>query len=75
MNSLVQRIKNTLCENPPMQHKNGGYIKTGFNPELDKLRQISENAVQWMVDYQAQEKQKTKINKRYKIIKMMFVVH
>jgi len=34
----------------------GGYIKTGFNEELDRLREIAFNGKNWIANYQSEER-------------------
>lgn len=41
---LVDLIGSAICEAPPANPAEGGYIQAGFNRELDELRSISRNA-------------------------------
>ena len=41
---VTERIRCAFVENPPFGVKDGGFIRAGFNPELDDLRAISRNA-------------------------------
>ncbi|PCH56953.1 MAG: DNA mismatch repair protein MutS, partial [Legionellales bacterium] len=52
-------LDKALVENPPQLIKDGGVIATGYNDELDKLRNISNTANQFLIDLEQQEKQKT----------------
>jgi DNA mismatch repair protein MutS len=45
----------------PNHLRDGGVIKTGFNPELDELRSISKDARAWLAQYQQKEIQRTGI--------------
>ncbi|MDE7087063.1 MAG: DNA mismatch repair protein MutS, partial [Clostridia bacterium] len=48
-------------ENTPPTLKNGGYIKTGFNKELDELRALKNNATQILYDMEVRERDITGI--------------
>lgn len=39
---IVKLLENAIVENPPALLKDGGYIKKGFNQELDELRDAKE---------------------------------
>ena len=51
-----------VIDEPPLLIRDGGVIKTGFDPELDELRALSANADQFLVDMETQEQQKTGIH-------------
>ncbi|MEM1411354.1 MAG: DNA mismatch repair protein MutS, partial [Pseudomonadota bacterium] len=53
---LLQRA---LVEEPPVLTRNGGMIAEGFDLELDELRALSENANDFLLRYEAQEKEAT----------------
>lgn len=58
----VYNLLNTaVIENPPMVIRDGGVIATGYNQELDELRNLSENAGQFLIDLEIREKERTKI--------------
>ena len=59
---VVALLDAAIIEEPPMLIRDGGVIKTGFDPELDDLRALSANADQFLVDLESQEQQKTGIN-------------
>ena len=61
-------LNKAIDENAPYLTKEGGYIKDGFNAELDQLRQMKKNAKDWINQLEEEEKQKTGI-KSLKIIK------
>lgn len=60
--ALVTLLKNSINENPPILLRDGGVIAKGYSAELDELRELSENAEQFLVDLESQEKQRTGIN-------------
>jgi DNA mismatch repair protein MutS len=59
---VVALLDAAIIEEPPMLIRDGGVIKTGFDPELDDLRALSANADQFLIDLESQEQQKTGIN-------------
>lgn len=56
---LAEQLSRAIIENPPVVIRDGGVIKDGFDPELDELRNISENAGQFLIDLENQEKERT----------------
>ncbi len=50
-----------LVAEPPVLARNGGVIAEGFDPELDELRALSENANEFLLRYEEQEKEATGI--------------
>jgi DNA mismatch repair protein MutS len=42
--------------------RDGGVIAPGYNPELDELRNLSQNADQFLIDMETREKKQTGIN-------------
>ncbi len=59
---VVALLDAAIIDEPPMLIRDGGVIKTGFDPELDELRALSANADQFLIDLESQEQQKTGIN-------------
>lgn len=45
----------------PLLAKEGGFIRAGFNEELDRLRELTAGGKQWIVNYQARIVQETGI--------------
>ena len=54
-------LTRALVEEPPVLARNGGVIAEGFDPELDELRALSDNANEFLLDYEAREKEATGI--------------
>jgi len=59
---LVDLLKRALVENPPMLIRDGGVIREGYDAELDELRNLSQNADQFLVELEQQERERTGIN-------------
>jgi DNA mismatch repair protein MutS len=60
-NQLVVKLENSLNENPPALLSEGRIIKSGYNIELDELRDISANAKDWIANFQQRERERTNI--------------
>ena len=56
MASLLSRA---IIENPPVVIRDGGVIGDGYDPELDELRSISENAGDYLVKMELRERERT----------------
>ena len=50
-----------LADECPLVAGEGGFIREGFNAELDALRELAHGGKQWIAAYQAQETQRTGI--------------
>ena len=61
ISDIVNVIDLTINPNASAVMKDGGYIKTGFNDSLDKLRNMRDNAEQTILEIQAREKEATGI--------------
>ena len=57
--SLLQRA---IIDNPPVLMRDGGVIARGYHPELDELRDLSQNADQFLIDMENREKASTGIS-------------
>ena len=58
---LLDLLKRALIENPPTIIRDGGVIASGYNKELDELRSLSDNADQFLINLEIQEKKRTGI--------------
>jgi DNA mismatch repair protein MutS len=57
----AQTLFKAIAENPPAQTKDGGYIKEGYDAELDELVSLSKNGKNYITGLEAKEKEKTGI--------------
>ncbi|WP_455374626.1 DNA mismatch repair protein MutS [Kaarinaea lacus] len=55
-------LTKAIIDTPPMLIRDGGVIAPGYNKELDELRALKENAGQFLVDLEIQEREQTGIN-------------
>ena len=58
---LCKLLDNALAEDPPAIIKDGGYIKEGFDKELDRLRNIRRNGNDVIREIEERERDKTGI--------------
>lgn len=58
---LCSLLQKAIIENPPVVIREGGVLAAGYDKELDDLRNISENAGQYLMDLEVREKQRTGI--------------
>jgi len=56
---LLQRA---LVEAPPMLIRDGGVLAPGYDAELDELRNLSQNADQFLLDLESRERERTGIS-------------
>jgi DNA mismatch repair protein MutS len=61
LSAMAQEIQRALVEEPPMQIKDGGLFREGWNADLDELRNASTLGRQWIADMQASEIERTGI--------------
>ena len=61
LEDVCQLIEAAIMDDPPITIKEGGIIKTGYNPEVDKLREASTQGKDWIAALEAAEKEKTGI--------------
>lgn len=54
-------IERAIVDDPPFSLKQGGFIRAGFNPELDEIRDMRFNAKEWIRRFEAGERQRTGI--------------
>lgn len=55
-------LSQAIIENPSVLIREGGVIADGYDEELDKLRSLSDNAGQFLIDLESREKARTGIN-------------
>ena len=62
---LLEDIQKVLFDaidkNAPANLKDGGYILSSYNDELEKLRNAGEYGKQWLAEYEKEQKEKTGI--------------
>ncbi|TIH12109.1 DNA mismatch repair protein MutS [Marinifilum sp. JC120] len=63
MNDVAELLEQALADAPPPVITEGGLFKTGFNPELDELIQLTEHGESTLADLLAHEKTNNELPK------------
>ncbi len=58
---ITALVENALADDQPLSTKDGGYIKTGFNGELDRLRSVMDGGGELLKKIEEREKEATGI--------------
>jgi DNA mismatch repair protein MutS len=58
---LHELLNRAIIDEPPMLIRDGGVIATGYDGELDELRSLSENASEFLLNYEQEQKEQTRI--------------
>jgi DNA mismatch repair protein MutS len=58
---VIALLERAIVEHPPMLIRDGGVIAPGYHPELDELRNLSQNTEQFLVKLEQRERQRTGI--------------
>ncbi len=61
LQDIYELIEKSIVDDPPMVTKDGGYIKFGFNEEIDTLKKASTEGKTWLMELEAREKEATGI--------------
>ena len=57
--ATVDLLMRAIVDNPPVIIRDGGVIAKGYDEELDQLRGLSQNAGQFLLDLETQERERT----------------
>ncbi|HOW29111.1 MAG TPA: DNA mismatch repair protein MutS [archaeon] len=68
LNAVVELIDSAIINEPPISVREGGFIEPSFSKELFDLVNINKTTNSWLLEYEAELKQKTNI----KSIKLKF---
>ena len=58
---ILELIKASIVDDPPMTVKDGGIIKLGYDEEIDKLKKATTEGKNWIIALEAEEREKTGI--------------
>lgn len=58
---ITSILADALTDEPPVLIRDGGVIRTGFDEELDQLRQLSSRSKQFLVELEQREKEATQL--------------
>ena len=59
---ILDLIKKSIVEEPPLQITDGNIIRDGHNTDLDELREISKSGKSWIAKLEDEERKKTGIS-------------
>lgn len=54
-------LERALVSDPPLTTKDGGFIRDGFDTELDEFRSLRSNAKEWIANFETSERRRTGI--------------
>lgn len=63
LEDVTTLINQSITDDPPINIKEGGIIRTGFHEEIDRLRAAKTEGKGWLANLEAEEKEKTGIGK------------
>lgn len=58
---IAQLIEEAIVDEPPISVKEGGIIKLGYKEEIDEYKKASTEGKQWILNLEAQEREKSGI--------------
>ena len=61
LQDIYMLIEKAIIDDPPMTVKDGGIIKLGYDEEIDKLKTAQTEGKNWLIQLEAEEKEKTGI--------------
>ena len=61
LQDIYELIEKAIVDDPPMSVKDGGIIKMGYDEEIDHLKTATTEGKNWIIQLEAEEKEKTGI--------------
>lgn len=61
LEDITKLISDSIMDDPPINIKEGGIIRTGYNEEIDRLRNAKTEGKTWLAQLEAEEKEATGI--------------
>jgi DNA mismatch repair protein MutS len=58
---LHATLSRAIVDDPPVLLRDGGVIASGYDAELDELRSLSDNASEFLLAYEARQREQTRI--------------
>jgi len=58
---LIAQIQNALLEEPSLSLREGGLIREGYHPEVDRLKKLSQDGRSWLLELEKRERERTGI--------------
>lgn len=61
LEDIFQLLNNSVENDPPFSLREGNLIRDGYDQEVDRLRSITKNGKEWILNLEQEEKEKTGI--------------
>jgi len=61
LDDIAGLLDKAISDEPPISLREGGLIKTGYDPEVDRLRSAATDGTSWLAQLEAKEKEATGI--------------
>lgn len=61
LNDLFKLIDQAIVEEPPVSVREGGILKDGFHPDVDRLRSAKQDGKTWLANLEAEDRERTGI--------------
>lgn len=61
LQDIYQWIDEAICEEPPISSRDGGILRDGFEPEIDRLRKAKTDGKTWLAQLETRERERTGI--------------
>ncbi|TYP48684.1 DNA mismatch repair protein MutS [Thermosediminibacter litoriperuensis] len=61
LDDVYELLETAINDDPPISVKEGGIIKDGFDPEVDRLRKASTEGKSWIAELERKERERTGI--------------
>lgn len=61
LEDIAKLIDDSIVEEPPLNVRDGGMIKKGYNEEVDRLRKAKTEGKDWLMDLETKEREATGI--------------
>lgn len=61
LQDIYELVEKSIVDDPPMVTKDGGYIKLGYNEEIDTIKKATTDGKTWLMQLEAREKETTGI--------------
>lgn len=58
---VVELVRRSIVDEPPLSVTDGGLVREGYDPEIDALRDLSAGGKKWVIDLEARERERTGI--------------
>ncbi|QQG44383.1 MAG: DNA mismatch repair protein MutS [Candidatus Roizmanbacteria bacterium] len=62
LNQTITEIEKYIADEPPIDLRSGGLLKSGVNSELDNLRKKVESSKEWILELELKERERTGIS-------------